>query len=42
MQHTSFGYDLMKRIIKDTSTLGKVEVRPKFEGKQIIMIIQSL
>jgi len=42
MQHTSLGYDLMKRIIKDTSTLGKVEVRPKFEGKQIIMIIQSL
>jgi translation initiation factor IF-3 len=42
MQHTGLGYDLMKRIIKDTSTLGKVEVRPKFEGKQIIMIIQSL
>ena len=42
MQHTSLGYDLMKRIINDTSTLGKVEVRPKFEGKQIIMIIQSL
>ena len=42
MQHTSLGYDLMKRIVKDTSTLGKVEVRPKFEGKQIIMIIQSL
>ena len=42
MQHTNLGYDLMKRIIKDTSTLGKVEVRPKFEGKQIIMIIQSL
>jgi len=42
MQHTSLGYDLMERIIKDTSTLGKVEVSPKFEGKQIIMIIQSL
>ena len=42
MQHTSLGYDLMKRIINDTSTLGKVEVEPKFEGRQIIMIIQSL
>ena len=42
MQHNSLGYDLMERIIKDTSTLGKVEVSPKFEGKQIIMIIQSL
>ena len=42
MQHTGLGYDLMKRIINDTSTLGKVEVQPKFEGKQIVMIIQSL
>ena len=42
MQHTNLGYNLMNRIINDTSTLGKVEVRPKFEGRQIIMIIQSL
>ena len=42
MQHTHLGHELMKRIINDTSSLGKVEVSPKFEGKQIIMIIQSL
>ena len=42
MQHTSLGYELMRRITKDTSNLGKVEVKPKFEGKQIIMIIQPL
>jgi len=42
MQHTDLGYDLMNRIINDTSALGKVEVRPKFEGRQIVMIIQSL
>ena len=42
MQHTALGYDLMKRIIEDTTKFGKVEVRPKFEGKQIIMIVQSL
>jgi translation initiation factor IF-3 len=42
MQHTSLGYDLMKRIINDTLTYGKVEVQPKFEGRQIVMIIQSL
>ena len=41
MQHTKLGYDLMERIKNDTSTLGKVEVYPKFEGRQIIMIIQS-
>jgi len=42
MQHTNLGHKLMDRIIKDTSSLGKVEVRPKFEGKQIIMIVQPV
>ena len=42
MQHTNLGHELMKRIIDDTNALGKVEVRPKFEGRQIIMIVQPL
>ncbi len=42
MQHTHLGNQLMDRIINDTSQLGKVEVSPKFEGKQIIMIVQPL
>ncbi len=42
MQHTDLGSKLMDRIINDTSKMGKVEIRPKFEGKQIIMIIQPL
>ena len=42
MQHTHLGNKLMDRIIKDTQSLGKIEVAPKFEGKQIIMIIQPL
>ena len=42
MQHTHLGNKLMDRIINDTSKLGKVEVEPKFEGRQIIMIIQPL
>ena len=42
MQHTHLGHELMKRIINDTNALGKVEVRPKFEGRQIIMIVQPL
>ena len=42
MQHTHLGNKLMDRIINDTAKVGKVEVRPKFEGKQIIMIIQPL
>ena len=42
MQHTDLGNKLMDRIIIDTASLGKIEVHPKFEGKQIIMIIQPL
>ena len=42
MQHTHLGNELMERIINDTAKIGKVEVRPKFEGRQIIMIIQPL
>ena len=42
MQHTHLGNKLMDRIISDTAKLGKVEVQPKFEGKQIIMIVQPL
>ena len=42
MQHTHLGHELMKRIINDTNALGKVEIQPKFEGRQIIMIVQPL
>ena len=42
MQHTHLGNKLMDRIINDTAKLGKVEVSPKFEGRQIIMIVQPL
>ena len=42
MQHTHLGNKLMERIINDTTSVGKVEVRPKLEGKQITMIVQPL
>ena len=42
MQHTNLGKELMKRIISDIINFGKVEVDPKLEGRQIIMIIQPL
>ena len=42
MQHTKLGYELMTRITNDTANLGKVEVHPKFEGRQIVMIIQPV
>ncbi len=40
MQHIQLGKDLMNRIIEDTKDVGKVETHPKFEGRQMIMIIQ--
>ncbi len=39
MQHVQLGKDLMNRIIEDTKEIGKVELNPKFEGRQMIMII---
>ena len=40
MQHVELGKNLMNRIIEDTKEIGKVETHPKFEGRQMIMIIQ--
>ena len=40
MQHIELGKNLMNRIIDDVKDIGKVETHPKFEGRQMIMIIQ--
>ena len=42
MQHVNLGHQLVSRIINDTNAVGKVEVQPKLEGKQIVMIVQPL
>ena len=42
MQHINLGKDLMNRIIEDTKEVGKIETHPKFEGRQMIMIIQPV
>jgi translation initiation factor IF-3 len=42
MQHTNLGHNLMKKIMEDVNKVGKVEAQPKFEGRQITMIIQPL
>ena len=42
MQHINLGKDLMNRIIEDTKEIAKVETQPKFEGRQMIMIIQPI
>ena len=40
MQHVELGKNLMKRIVEDTKDIAKVETHAKFEGRQMIMIIQ--
>ena len=42
MQHTKLGNDLMEKIKIDMEAIGKVELQPKFDGKQMIMVIQPL
>ena len=42
MQHTDLGKDLMNKIIVETKDVAKVESKPKFEGRQMVMIIQPL
>ena len=42
LQHSNLGYDLMNKIQEDIKLVGKVEMNPKFDGKQMIMVIQPL
>ena len=42
MQHTNLGKDLMDKIIEETKDIAKVESKPKFEGRQMVMIIQPI
>ena len=42
MQHIDLGKNLLNRIVEDTKNIAKVETQPKFEGKQMIMVIQPI
>ena len=42
MQHIDLGKNLLNRIVEDTKDIAKVETQPKFEGKQMIMVIQPI
>ena len=42
MQHTELGKELMNKIIEETKDIAKVESRPKFDGRQMVMIIQPI
>ena len=42
LQHSSLGHELMDKIKIDMEATGRVELQPKFDGKQMIMVIQPL
>ena len=42
LQHSHLGNELMTKIKEDMKEIGKVELDPKFDGKQMIMVIQPL
>ena len=42
LQHSHLGNELMSKIKEDMKDIGKVESHPKFDGKQMIMVIQPL
>ena len=42
LQHSHLGRELMDKIKIDMQDIGKVELHPKFDGKQMIMVIQPI
>ena len=42
LQHSHLGNELMNKIKQDIKEMGRVELQPKFDGKQMIMVIQPL
>ena len=42
LQHSHLGNELMNKIKEDMKDIGKIELHPKFDGKQMIMVIQPL
>ena len=39
MEHQNLGFDLLKKLTSEVEEYAKVEVAPKFEGRQIMMIL---
>lgn len=39
MAHQELGYKLLQRVKEDTATICKVESEPRFEGRQMVMLL---
>ena len=42
LQHKNLGNELMDKIKVDMENVGKIELQPKFDGKQMIMVVQPI
>ena len=42
LQHVNIGNELMEKIKADMENIGKIELQPKFDGKQMIMVVQPI
>ena len=39
MAHQELGYQLLNRVRDDTQKIAKVEQEPRFEGRQVVMVL---
>ena len=39
MAHQELGYKLLNRVKGDTATIAKIESEPRFEGRQMVMLL---
>lgn len=42
MAHKEIGLDLLKKMIDELQDVGKVDLHPKMEGRQVIMVLSAL
>lgn len=42
MAHKDIGLNLLKKMIEELSDVGKVDLHPKMEGRQVIMVLSAL
>lgn len=42
MAHKDIGFNLLKRMQEELSDVGKVDLQPKMEGRQVIMVLSAL
>jgi translation initiation factor IF-3 len=39
MAHQEIGFELLQQVKKDTAEIAKVESEPRFEGRQVVMVL---